>query len=198
MPRSAPSFSLAVSPVLCIFAALMLLVLPLQWVVAAAAAAAFHEFCHYFAVRIMGYQIFMIRIGFGGAVMETEAMTPSGELICALAGPLGALLLLLCVRWLPRVAVCAAAQSIYNLLPVYPLDGGRALHCCSMLLSAPWLHKVCVFLEFATLILLGILGIYATFVLKLGLLPLIIPAALYLKRKNTLQTRLRGSTIVTA
>ena len=31
---------------------------------------------------------------------------------------------------LPRVAVCAAVQGFYNLLPIEPLDGGRALRLC--------------------------------------------------------------------
>lgn len=59
--------------------------------------------------------------------IHTGDMSPAEAVICALSGPLGGLLLTLTIGYLPRLALCALVQSIFNLLPFYPLDGGRAL-----------------------------------------------------------------------
>ena len=62
-------------------------------------------------------------------------MSPGRELICILAGPAASLLLLCLARIFPRVAICGLIQGCYNLLPIAPLDGGRALHCLLSLLE---------------------------------------------------------------
>lgn len=111
----------------CILGALAILILPLNWVLAGIIAAGFHELCHCLMVKVMGGRVWEFRIGVGGAVMETSPMSTGRELLCVLAGPLGGILLMLFYRWIPRVAICAGLQSAFNMLPIYPLDGGRAL-----------------------------------------------------------------------
>lgn len=108
--------------------ALLVLLLPLNWVLAAAAAGAFHELCHLLMLRWMKIPIYQFRIGLRGAVLETAPMTARQELLGALAGPVGSFLLLLGVHTFPRIALCAAAQGIYNLLPIFPMDGGRCVN----------------------------------------------------------------------
>lgn len=109
------------------FGAFLILLLPLRWLAAAFFAAAFHELCHAGAIYALGGKVYSLRIGITGAAMETRLEGRGREALAALAGPAGSLLLLLLVRHFPRVALCAAVQGLFNLLPVYPLDGGRAL-----------------------------------------------------------------------
>ncbi len=116
-------------------AALGLLLLPVQWCAAALIAGFFHELCHYGMIRFTGGRVEKMEIGAAGAIMETAPMDSLPELICALAGPIGGGLLMLAGRWFPRVAICAALQTAWNLLPIYPLDGGRAVRAalCAVL-----------------------------------------------------------------
>ncbi len=117
------------APSACVLAAFLLLTLPLRWLLAAVFAAGVHEMCHVLAVRLCGGRIFRIQIGPAGAALETDSLSFPREMLCALAGPAGSLLLLSLGKWFPEAAICGAVQGIYNLLPVYPLDGGRALRC---------------------------------------------------------------------
>ena len=107
--------------------ALALLILPLDWIVAWVLAALVHEAFHYAALRLCGAGVYEIQIRAFGAAMETEALSGVSGFLCAAAGPLGGLLLLFTARWMPRLALCGFAQTVFNLLPVYPLDGSRAL-----------------------------------------------------------------------
>lgn len=109
--------------------ALLLLTLPLHWVLAAVAAAGVHEACHLAALRALGGRVLSFHIGVTGAVMETALSGRGRQCLAALAGPAGSLLLVLTGRWLPHVAVCGLVQGLFNLLPIYPLDGGRILRC---------------------------------------------------------------------
>lgn len=168
--------------------ALMVLVFPLQWIVAVVLAAAFHECCHYLAVCIFGGQVRGLRIGLIGAKMDVTGLSQWQALVCILAGPAGGLMLLLLARWIPRTALCAAFQSIYNLLPIWPLDGGRALRSgADLLLPVEKADLICGWMEKICLTALILLGIYGAFVLRIGLMPLVFVIGAII-RKNSLQT----------
>ena len=111
----------------CVALALLLLVLPLPWIAAALLAGAFHECCHYFAIRALGGRVSGMAIGSRGAVMELRGLGTAAELLAAAAGPVGSLSLMLMGRFFPRLALCGLVQGLFNLLPIYPLDGGRIL-----------------------------------------------------------------------
>ena len=165
--------------------ALGLLVLPIWWVFAAVLAAIWHEACHYFALRLCGGQAVGLRAGLSGAVMEVRSLNPAQELACVLAGPVGSLSLLIFARWLPRTAICAGFQGIYNLLPIYPLDGGRAVRCLTELVfPSRWSHMICLWLERICLFGIIFLSLYGSFALHLGLAPVIAGMAIIWRVKR--------------
>lgn len=113
----------------CIFLAVLLLFVPVRLLISWLFAAFVHEMFHYTALRVCRVKVFSLAVGLSGAVMETAPMGMKEEIVCALAGPAGGLLLLLVAKQIPYVSLFGAVQSFYNLLPVYPLDGGRVLQC---------------------------------------------------------------------
>ena len=146
--------------------ALAVLILPLQWLIAAFLAASVHELGHYLALRLCRVPVHGVRIGVAGMRMQVGDMGRVQNLICALAGPIAGLSLLLLSQWLPRTAVCACIHSAYNLLPVYPLDGGRALR--SIFLG----ERICQWIGQGCLFLIAFAGLYGCVSLHLGLLPI--------------------------
>ena len=158
------------SPVFYIMIAMMLLMLPLKWMLAAAIAATHHELCHLVAIRLCRGDIHSFSLSVDGANLDVSSLSPAKELICSLAGPIGGLSLLLFSRWIPRIAVCAAFQSLYNLLPIYPLDGGRALWCgITMLLPPKKAGKFCKCIEKVCLSAILLTAVYGSVHLKLGI-----------------------------
>lgn len=119
----------AVSPFAFLMGALLLLILPLPWLAAAGAAAGIHEAGHLLAIRLLGADARKIQVGPTGAKIHTCFSDPLREFVCAAAGPTASLLLLLVAKLFPRIALCGFVQGLYNLLPIYPLDGGRMLFC---------------------------------------------------------------------
>lgn len=106
--------------------ALWMLLIPLQWMMGAVIAATVHELGHMAAIWATGGTAWSVEVGPCGARIETGPMAPETELLCALAGPVAGGLVCLFWRWLPEAAVMAFFQTAFNLLPVFPLDGGRA------------------------------------------------------------------------
>lgn len=161
-------------PSACFLGAILLLILPLKWLFAALLAAAVHELCHMAAIRLTGGEIWEVRIRGGGAVIETAPMTPGRELLCSLAGPAGGLGLLFFARWIPCTAVCALVQSLYNLLPFFPLDGGRALRCgLEWILGVQAGDKVSRIVTCGAGVVLLLLAIYGSVAWNLGMIPLL-------------------------
>ena len=169
-------------PPLFVSSAITLLILPLPWCIALIFSAGFHEICHLIALRICGCQSPQICIGPSGAVIYSAPLSIGKALLCTLAGPLGQLFLIILARWFPRLVLCATVQAIYNLLPLNDLDGGRALqYILETFLPVTTAKSVCLHINWITLLLLCILAIYATFILQLGLIPIIFAGALLIK-----------------
>jgi stage IV sporulation protein FB len=115
-----------------IFLVLLILLLPVQWMAGAILAAVIHELFHILAVLFFGGEILSITVTGTGARIDATPMSLGKTLLSSLAGPTGSFLCLCGSEYFPEMALCGLVQGAYNLLPIYPLDGGRALQAlCS-------------------------------------------------------------------
>lgn len=164
---------LSISAGLCFTLAFMILCLPMQWILDMIIAAGFHELCHFIAICLFQKKVGHLRLDADGARISLPEMGRGQELICAMAGPVGSFALVLFISKIPRIAICGGLQGIFNLLPIYPMDGGRVVRCLlSMFLPPPMAQKAAVYLEIMVCAAVFTAGCYCAFVLELGFLPI--------------------------
>lgn len=164
-----------------ILGATMLLILPLKWVIAMIIAIAIHELFHCVAIQVTGNHICEISITQHGMVIQTTPLSQFEELFCAAFGPLGSILLFLGYPWIPRIALCAGVQGIFNLLPVYPLDGGRIFRVLVQKIFPEYAECIFKRTEFLLIVTILAAGIYFSVYIKLGYGPIFL-SALFLFR----------------
>ena len=161
------------------------MVVPLQWLFTALIAATVHEGCHIISIIMSGGTIRKVKIGLGGTQIQAEIPGTYQELICALAGPMGSLFLLVFLHQIPNIALCGLVQGLFNLLPIYPLDGGRIIYCSLSLWIPEYADTVAKQICKYTLITLAVLSILAFVYWKSGLIPILITLHLTINRKKT-------------
>ena len=168
---------IAASDSFCLFAALLILTIPLQWLMAAAAAATVHEMGHICTVWLSGGRINSIVVQPGSVSIHTSPMGRRQNAMALAAGPLASLSLLLIFPFFPRIAFCGAVQGVFNLLPLMPLDGGKLLRMLSMD------EEICKTVETSCLTILicagGAVGLWTN-----SLLPATLPLLLFLSRRR--------------
>ena len=117
------------------------------------AAAAAHEAGHLLTLRLLGADILSVRLGFLDARIGTNTLGYREEAVCALAGPAASLLFCLLLRRpAPTFAAISLLLGLFNALPIFPLDGGRALRAgLGMVLPLETAQAVCRMVSFVFL-----------------------------------------------
>ena len=159
-----PGFALLLAFLLCIDPAELSLLFLL--------AAALHELGHLLCMRILRIPVFRLRIGLTGAVLSTGPMDRGQEWKVAAAGPL---VNLLCGLFALHsgFAQVNLLLACFNLLPVWPLDGGRILLACFPVRG----ERISELIS----IVLFALGCILTAICHLGLWPLLLLTILLIK-----------------
>ncbi|MBQ9839037.1 MAG: hypothetical protein IJO56_06080 [Oscillospiraceae bacterium] len=164
-----------VQPQIYALLAAMLLLLPLKWLTAAVMSVLLHEGCHLAVLKLFHTQVSSVRVGWSGVQMETAPIKDYQELLCALAGPGSCIIAFALADWFPRFAICAAFHAAYNMIPVYPLDGGRVMVCLlRMFLPYDTAWRICRVVEHFCVACFLFCGLYGAFILRLGFLPILI------------------------
>ena len=158
----------------CIWLACLLMVIPLDWLISALFAAAIHEASHIIVLLLLGGKVKTFQISPGGCVLESSGLGIWQSVCSILAGPAGSLMLLQFSATAPKIAICGMVQGLYNLLPLFPLDGGRILQFILyrfLPMKADWIllltgRVVCSAILFVC--------IYASRVFRFGVFPVIL------------------------
>lgn len=142
-----------------------------------------HEAGHLMALYFLHVPIRKLSVTVSGAVLETDVLPYRSEIIAAAAGPAVNLLMFVsCLQKYPIFSLVNLCLLLYNLLPFYPLDGGRILRAILLSLFQPKTADIlekCIMLT--GMISLTACSVYLTCVWHAGLWPVILCAAIFLK-----------------
>ena len=148
-------------------------------------AAALHELGHLAALKVFGYPVRAICLGSGGAVIETDAMRLRHECVCALSGPLISFIIFLFIGKFPLLGFFGLVQLFFNMIPIWPSDGGRIVKCVLLKYCPCQIAAVLMkLLECICYIGLLVIGAYITIQLSFGVVPLLIPIIYYFRQRK--------------
>ena len=140
-----------------------------------------HEAAHLAVCFLSGGTVRRFSLRFGDCEIETDGLGYGTEAVCALAGPflnLGAELLFR--RTCPDFAAISILLGLYNLLPVWPLDGARWIFCLLCLKTEPGRAWAAMrLLGLAVCAVLLTFSLAAGAIWQLGLWPLAVSLALF-------------------
>ena len=132
-------------------------------------AVALHETGHILCAKILNVKIKRMVLSPLGARLEIkDNISYRNEILISIAGPLLGILgfglsLLFLNRfpYIDRFAFISLALSIFNLLPLSTLDGGRAVFClCALIFNLDFAESVMRFITFFTLFAIWLFSVY--------------------------------------
>lgn len=160
------------------YLAALIFLLPLPWVLAAVSAAFLHELGHLAGAAMAGLTVHSVSLDIGGARINTSPATDGQTLLTSVSGPAVGFLLCLSYPMFPRLAFCGFLQSIFNLMPIMPFDGGRVLlSLCNMLFRNNRGERVYYYLSAILMLIAGVF-LYITFQSLWFALMLFVPTVL--------------------
>lgn len=166
--------------------ALMLLLLPLRWVICWIVAAFIHELSHILALKICKCKINYIYIRATGAVIRAQSLSPLQNIFASLSGPLGGFCTLLLAKQWPHLALCGVWQSVYNILPLNGLDGGKALQqCLQLILGEDLSIRIQSGIHYIVLVAVCVLGFWTSFIRQFDPIPIAISVLILLRNRKT-------------
>lgn len=131
-----------------------------------------HEFSHAWIARKMGYTPLSISIGLFGGVLhiKEQDIKPKDEMIIHIAGPLLNLFFALVFylmstvqesQWIFDIVAANVLLALFNLMPFYPLDGGKIIHLyLSIFLGNDRAYSLSRIFSILFSVLLFIFGLY--------------------------------------
>lgn len=162
-----------IQPSVFLMAAFLTLLIPFNWLFSVILASVFHETGHFAAICMTGGKVESVTVSFTGIQIHSAILHRRNELICAAAGPLASMLLLVFSHSVPKLAICGAVQGMFNLLPVYPMDGGRMLNCLVQWLLPGRADRICKAAEHLILLIFLVISMIALYRFRGGLLSVI-------------------------
>lgn len=163
-----------IDPAVYIWFACLLIVLPLNWVFSALFAAVFHEACHMVILLLLRGKIKRIHISLTGCQIESTDLGGWQAMCSILAGPAGSMLLMFLSQTAPKVAVCGLFHGLYNLLPIFPLDGGRIMQQLLFRFQPQRAQKIQRWVDWIVCLTVLIVSVSFSVVLHLGVFPVIL------------------------
>ncbi len=148
---------------------------------------ALHEGGHLTAMRVLHVPFYGMELHGTGAVIRMGSTSSGKEAACAAAGPaVNLLLLLLTFRHLPGMALANALLLLWNLLPLYPLDGGRLINLAvAAMFGLTAADRISNALNVLLAITVTAYGVWQTCVCHAGLYPCLFAALFLCKAANT-------------
>ena len=148
---------------------------PLSALLSFYAAATAHEAAHLAVIMLLGGEIKQMELGFLEVRICTGTLKYRTEFFAVLAGPCLNLACGMIFRTLwPSFAAMSMLLGIFNLLPVWPLDGSKAIRSgLSMLLPPTISDGICISLSYLVMGILLLFALYACKEWNLGIWPIL-------------------------
>lgn len=158
-----------VSPVMIIAVAAAFYFLEFRFLIAVALAAAVHELGHIMALRLHGFVIGRVSIGAQGLCIDYSGTgSTCAHAVVAAAGPMAGFLLarvasnaanLTGLAWLEILSGVSLTLTVFNILPLLPLDGGRiALAMLSALVGDARAERVIAAVSYGAAVIILVIG----------------------------------------